>query len=78
MKFGFQAKNGQAKVRYLDADFQVIEDGSFVTCAVSGKPIKLADLTYWNVDRQEAYASPQDAFARYQETEARLLDQIEH
>ena len=35
--------------------------GSFVTCAVTGQRIPLADLKYWSVDRQEAYATPDAA-----------------
>ena len=38
-------------------DFEVIEDGDHVICAVSGKEILLNNLTYWNVDTQEAYFS---------------------
>ena len=30
--------------------------GSFVRCAVTGKPIPIDELIYWNVDRQEPYA----------------------
>lgn len=45
----------EAKLRYLDADFAVIEPGHFVTCAVTGQRIALEDLTYWSVDKQEAY-----------------------
>ena len=46
-----------AKVKYLPNNFQVIEDGDHVLCAVSGKPIQLDKLQYWNVDLQEAYYS---------------------
>ncbi len=49
--------NGEAKVRYLDADFQVLSPGAFVTCAVSGERIPLDELKYWSWRRQEAYAS---------------------
>ena len=35
----------------------IIEDGDHVICAVSGKKILLENLTYWNVDEQEAYFS---------------------
>ncbi|MEM1376952.1 MAG: DUF2093 domain-containing protein [Pseudomonadota bacterium] len=45
----------EAKVKYLDADFRVLSPGSFVRCAVTGKPIPLDELKYWSVDRQEAY-----------------------
>ena len=43
------------------------EDGDFVVCAVSGKNIPLAQLTYWNVEMQEAYFSPKEAQQRYEE-----------
>jgi|TARA_B110000914_G_C15286266_1_gene364470 hypothetical protein len=46
-----------AKIKYLPNDFQVIEDGDHVICSVSGKKISLENLTYWNVDLQEAYFS---------------------
>lgn len=47
---------GEAKVRYLDGDFQVVSPGSFVRCAVTGAAIPLDELKYWSVARQEAYA----------------------
>ena len=46
-----------AKVKYLPNNFQVIEKGDYVICAVSGKAISLENLTYWNVDLQEPYYS---------------------
>ncbi len=46
----------EAVLRYLDADYVVLKPGSFVRCAITGKPIPLDELFYWNVDRQEAYA----------------------
>lgn len=45
----------EAKVRYLDGDFQVTSPGAFVRCAVTGEPIPLDELKYWSVARQEAY-----------------------
>ena len=48
--------SNEAKIRYLDADFRVITPGSFVRCAVTGKPIPIDELRYWSVKRQEAYA----------------------
>ncbi|MCT8267050.1 MULTISPECIES: DUF2093 domain-containing protein [Afifella] len=47
---------GEAKIRYLDGDFQVTVPGTFVTCAVTGTHIPLSELRYWSVDRQEPYA----------------------
>ncbi|MCG6857054.1 MAG: DUF2093 domain-containing protein [Salaquimonas sp.] len=47
--------SGEAKIRYLDADFQVLSPGAFVRCAVTGTPIPIDELKYWSVARQEAY-----------------------
>ena len=38
-------------------NFQIIENGDHVICAISGKKIPLESLTYWSVDHQEAYYS---------------------
>ena len=46
-----------AKLKYLPNNFEVIQDGDHVICAVSGKKILLENLTYWNVEEQEAYFS---------------------
>lgn len=56
---------GEAKIRYLDGEFQVVEAGDFVRCAVTGQKIPLAELRYWSVAQQEAYASPEISFKRY-------------
>lgn len=56
----------EAELRYLDADYVVIKPGSFVRCAITGKPIALDELLYWNVDRQEAYADPDAARIAYE------------
>lgn len=56
----------EATIRYLDADYVVLKPGSFVRCAITGKPIPIDDLTYWSVDRQEAYADAAAAFEAYQ------------
>ena len=53
-----------AKIKYLPNNFQIIENGDFVICAVSGKKIILEDLTYWNVDLQEPYFSYKEAFIK--------------
>lgn len=57
---------GEARVRYSDGEFQVLSPGDFVRCAVSGEPIMLPDLRYWSVEMQEAYASAEVAFERFQ------------
>ena len=46
-----------AKIKYLPNNFEVIQDGDHVICAISGKKIPLENLTYWNVEEQEAYFS---------------------
>tara|TARA_B100000768_G_scaffold174591_1_gene185072 strand:- start:285 stop:473 length:189 start_codon:yes stop_codon:yes gene_type:complete len=46
-----------AKLKYLPNNFQIIENGTYVICAISGKEIKLEELNYWNVDLQEPYYS---------------------
>ena len=50
-------KNKLAKLKYLPNNFEIIEPGDHVICAVSNKKIMLKDLNYWNVDLQEAYFS---------------------
>ena len=49
--------NRLAKLKYLPNNFDIIEEGDYVICAVSGKKIPLQNLNYWNVDEQEAYFS---------------------
>mgnify|MGYP001185975658 FL=1 len=56
-----------AKIKYLPNNFQVIESGDYVVCAVSGKQINLENLNYWNVDLQEAYYSYIEAFKKKEE-----------
>jgi hypothetical protein len=46
-----------AKIKYLPNNFQILEEGDHVICAVSGKIIELDELNYWNVDLQEPYYS---------------------
>lgn len=47
----------EARIRYLDGDFQVTSPGAFVRCAVTGDSIPLDELKYWSVARQEPYAN---------------------
>ena len=53
-----------AKIKYLPNNFQIIENGDYVECAVSGKKIKLDNLNYWNVELQEPYYSYKEAFEK--------------
>lgn len=48
--------SGKARLAYLDGDYEIIEPGAYVECAVTGRKIPLEALRYWSVDRQEAYA----------------------
>ena len=50
-------KEKKAKLNYKQNYFEIVETGEYVLCAITGK-IKLQDLTYWNVELQEAYFSP--------------------
>ena len=50
-------KNKLAKLKYLPNNYNVLESGDHVLCAISGKKIMLENLTYWSVDKQEAYFS---------------------
>ena len=50
---------GEAEVKYLDGDFRIVRPGAFVRCAVTGVPIPIEELKYWNVELQEAYANPE-------------------
>ena len=63
----FFGLRSEAKVRFLDGEFQVLNTGDFVRCAVTGQAISLDDLRYWNVDRQEAYASAEISLKRHLE-----------
>ena len=46
-----------AKLKFLPNNFEIIENGDHVICAISKKKIPLENLNYWNVDKQEAYYS---------------------
>lgn len=66
-RFEMPGAGTEAKIRYMDGDFQIITRGSFVRCAVSGEIIPVDELRYWSVDRQEAYASAAISAARHKE-----------
>ena len=55
-----------AKLKYLPNNFEIIENGDHVICAVSGKLISLENLNYWNVELQEPYYSPIEARIKYE------------
>ena len=55
----------KAKLVYKQNKFDIVEDGNFVICAVSGKEIPLSELSYWHVELQEAYYSPLEVKKRF-------------
>ena len=60
----FSSRDGEARLRYLDSDFQVVVPGSYVLCAVTGQRISLSELRYWSVDRQEPYVDAEASLRR--------------
>ena len=54
----------KAKLIFKHNSFDIIEDGNYVLCAISGKEIMLNNLNYWNVELQEAYYSPKEVNER--------------
>jgi hypothetical protein len=61
----FEGPGGkEARIRYLDGDFQVVSPGAFVRCAATGETIPLDELKYWSVERQEPYATAQASLER--------------
>jgi hypothetical protein len=61
----------EAKLLYGPGGYQVIKPGTFVTCSVTGRPVPLEQLRYWNVDRQEAYFDAAAAFRRQTDIESK-------
>ncbi|MBO0345880.1 DUF2093 domain-containing protein [Roseibium sp. CAU 1637] len=57
----------EARLRYLDGDFQIEVQGTFVRCAVTSAAIPLDELKYWSVELQEAYADPESSLKRYKD-----------
>ncbi|WP_188907886.1 DUF2093 domain-containing protein [Aureimonas endophytica] len=64
--------SGEARLRYIDGDFEVLKPGAFVRCAVTGEAIPLDMLRYWSVARQEPYASAAVSLQRELEANPRL------
>ena len=62
----------KAKLQYKHNSFDVIEDGNFVVCAISGKEIPLENLKYWNVELQEAYFSPLEVNESYKKLKKKV------
>ncbi len=55
----------KAKLIFKHNYFEIMEEGDYVICSISGKEIPLKNLSYWNVDLQEAYYSAVEANERY-------------
>tara|TARA_E500000178_G_scaffold174722_1_gene173770 strand:+ start:534 stop:728 length:195 start_codon:yes stop_codon:yes gene_type:complete len=55
----------KAKLIFKHNYFEIVEEGDFVVCAISGKEIPLQKLNYWNVELQEAYFSVIEANERF-------------
>ena len=62
----------EARIRYLDGDFQVTSPGAYVRCAVTGEQIPLDELRYWSVARQEPYLNAIVSLKREIETDPAL------
>ena len=60
-------KNKLARIKYLPNNFEILEEGDHVICAVSGKKIFLDNLNYWNVELQEPYFSYIEASKKREE-----------
>jgi hypothetical protein len=58
----------EARVRYLAGEFQVLQPGDYVRCAVTGERIPLNALKYWSVELQEPYISSEVSMQRYLDT----------
>ena len=58
----------KAKLVFKHNSFDIIEDGDYVLCAVSGKEIMLKNLNYWDVELQEAYYSPIEVNLKFKNT----------
>lgn len=62
---GFSHPAGNpAILEYGPNGFRVVRSGAYVVCAVSAEAIPLEALRYWDVERQEPYASCEIATRR--------------
>lgn len=67
MNFAKPTLGTEAVLEYSNSDFHIVRQGTFVRCAVTGQPIPLDDLHYWNAETQEAYSGPEAALQRLRE-----------
>jgi hypothetical protein len=52
-----------AELLYYTPDYEVIRDGRYVLCAVTGERITIGELKYWSAEHQEAYRGAVEATA---------------
>tara|TARA_Y100001970_G_C14255683_1_gene875207 strand:- start:5888 stop:6094 length:207 start_codon:yes stop_codon:yes gene_type:complete len=62
----------KAKLIYKHNSFDIIEPGNYVLCSVTKKEIPLDQLSYWNVELQEAYFSPKEVKIRLEELKGKI------
>ena len=62
-----------AKIKYLPNNFQIIDKGDHVICAISGKKIGIENLSYWNVELQEPYYSYVEASMRREKDKIQIF-----
>lgn len=67
----FYGLKGEARLRYLDNEYEVLTPGDFVRCSVSGDLIALAELKYWSIERQEAYRDAAASLKRHLSLQAK-------
>ena len=58
-----------AKIKYLPNNFEILQNGDHVICAISRKKIPLEKLNYWNVELQEPYFSYIEASIKRENSE---------
>ncbi len=61
------SKNRPARLHYMGGTFRVLSPGDHVVCAATGVRIPLEELRYWNVERQEAYATAEASAASHRD-----------
>ena len=62
------APRTEAVLKYLPADLEILREGDFVRCGVTGDPIQVENLRYWDVERQVPFKSALVAFEEYWKT----------
>ena len=60
-------KNKLARIKYLPNNFEILEEGDHVICAISGKKLLMKKISYWNVELQEPYYSYVEASQKREE-----------